>query len=449
MDLAGKRTVVMGLGLFGGGAAVARFLARQGAQVLVTDRRDADTLAPALAELEGEPCEFLLGEHREQDFAQADLVVANPAVPPNSPYLEVARAAGARITSELELFLDHCPAGLALISGTQGKSSTANFLAQLLQDTGRRVWLGGNIGHSLLDDLDAMQAGDLCVVEVSSYQLEALPRERREGVRAAALVNVLVDHLERHGSAAGYAQAKARLLDLVPAGGTLVLPAELAARQPFAAALGAHLLVVRLGEGQPTRIEDGQFRLEGRALAPLEKLRPLGRFQRHNALVALTMARSLGVSHAHLAARLPLLEGLPHRLHELGVYAGLRVIDNGVCTTPDSALSVLEDLPRSSAVLFGGQPKDGLPFEALAERCAEREDTVLAFGAAAPSLCETFRLAGARVSGYRTLEDAVDAAYQQPPQGGVLLFSPACASFDAFPNFRARAEHFRALLPSS
>lgn len=439
----------MGLGLFGGGAAVTRFLARRGAKVLVTDRRDADTLAPALAELEGESCEFLLGEHREQDFAQADLVVANPAVPPNSPYLEVARAAGVRISSELELFLDHCPASLALISGTQGKSSTANFLAQLLQGTDRRVWLGGNIGHSLLDDLDAMQAGDLCVVEVSSYQLDALPNERRENVCAAALVNVLVDHLERHGSAAGYAQAKARLLDLVPAGGTLVLPAELASREPFASALGAHLLVAKLGEEQPTRIEDGQFWLEGRVLAPLDQLRVLGCFQRDNALVALTLARALGVSHAHLATRLPHLEGLPHRLQELGVYAGLRVIDNGVCTTPDSALSALENLPPSSVVLLGGQLKHGLSFDALAKLCAKREDSVLAFGAAAPSLCKAFRLAGAQVSSYRTLEDAVDAAYQQRPDGGVLLFSPACASFDAFPNFRARAEHFRALLPSS
>jgi UDP-N-acetylmuramoylalanine--D-glutamate ligase len=447
--LAGKRCVVMGLGLFGGGAAVARFLARQGAQVLVTDRRDADTLAPALVELEGTRCEYHLGEHRTADFTGAELVIANPAVPPNSPYLEAARAAGVRITSELELFLEHCPASLALISGTQGKSSTANFLAQLLADTGRRAWLGGNIGRSLLDDLDAMGSGDIAVVEVSSYQLDALPAERIQNVTAAALVNVLVDHLERHGSALGYAQAKARLLGLIPAGGTLVLPAELAAREPFASGIGAHLLVAQLGPGQASRIENGQFWLEGRCLAPVEQLRVLGEFQRENALIALSLARALGVSHAHLAARLPLLEGLPHRLQELGEHAGLRVIDNGVCTTPDSALSALQGLPRASAVLLGGKPKVGLSFEALAELCAERGDTVLAFGDAAPSLCKSFGLAGARVSGYHTLEAAVDAAYRHRPDGGVLLFSPACASFDAFPNFRARAEHFRTLLPNS
>lgn len=444
-----QRAVVMGLGLFGGGAAAARFLARGGADVLVTDTRDEDTLAPALAELQGLALETRLGEHREQDFTEADLVVVNPAVPPSSRFVRSAREAGARITSELELFLEACPAPVALISGTQGKSSCANFLAQLLDGGGRRVWLGGNIGHSLLDDLPAMGSGDLVVAEISSYQLEALPAQPLPAVRSAALVNVLSDHLERHGDAAGYAAAKARLLALVAAGGTLVLPAALAAAEPFAGGLRACLITQLLAAGEgPAFVKDGKIHLEGRPLAPATDLKVLGSFQLDNLCVALCLARAMGATSGHLAGRIAGLRGLPHRLEDLGSRGGLRVVDNGVCTTPDSALSALTSLDGPCTLLVGGQPKAGLPFDGLAAACAARGTRVLAFGAAGPALQQVFAGAGAQVCDFPTLEEAVAAAYASASPGETLLFAPACASFDAYANFRARAEDFRAMLPS-
>jgi UDP-N-acetylmuramoylalanine--D-glutamate ligase len=232
IDYAGLPVTVMGLGLFGGGSTVARHLARRGARVTVTDQRSASELAAALSQLDGLGLRFVLGEHRTEDFTRAGLVVANPAVAPHSPYLRAARAAGVPITSETALFLEACPARIAAVTGTQGKSSTCHTLHQLLSSAGLAAHLGGNIGHSLLEEAETMRPEEIVVLEISSYQLEVLPPTlgtpgSPPAVEAVCAVNVLADHLERHGSLAAYAAAKRRILELVRAsGGTAILPAE-------------------------------------------------------------------------------------------------------------------------------------------------------------------------------------------------------------------------------
>ena len=145
----------MGLGYFGGGVAAARWLARRGAVVTVTDLGDEGALADSVAELSGEPIHrFRLSGHHEDDFRRADIVVVNPAVRPGNRYLELAREHGARITSETQLFLEACPGRVIGVTGSNGKSTTAAMIAAILGADGRTPWLGGNIGVSLLDRLD-------------------------------------------------------------------------------------------------------------------------------------------------------------------------------------------------------------------------------------------------------------------------------------------------------
>ncbi|MCA9002430.1 MAG: UDP-N-acetylmuramoyl-L-alanine--D-glutamate ligase, partial [Planctomycetes bacterium] len=201
--LSGLRVVVMGLGRFGGGVEVCKYLARHGAQVCVTDQAPADALQESCDALGDWPIRFVLGGHQEADFQAADLIVANPAVSPRNPFLQVARRQGIRITSEMELFLHSTRAQLFLVSGTHGKSSTVNFLEQLLRDRGRPVFLGGNIGRSLLNVPGAMDPDSQCVIEVSSYQLEAMQHALPKAI-AAGLTALAPDHLERHGSMEEY-----------------------------------------------------------------------------------------------------------------------------------------------------------------------------------------------------------------------------------------------------
>jgi UDP-N-acetylmuramoylalanine--D-glutamate ligase len=150
-DWTGRRVTVMGLGLFGGGATVARAFARRGARVTVTDLRSAEVLEPSLRALAGLPLELVLGEHRAADFTGAELVVANPAVRPDHELLALARAHGATVAGEIELFLANVRARVACVTGTQGKSSVCHVLHGLLERSGVRAVLGGNIGTALVD----------------------------------------------------------------------------------------------------------------------------------------------------------------------------------------------------------------------------------------------------------------------------------------------------------
>ncbi len=453
----GRRVTVMGLGLFGGGVGAARWLAREGAHVVATDLRDAETLAPALAALAGTGVEVHLGPHTARDFEGAELVVANPAVSPSNPWLRRAREAGASITSEVALFLERCPARMVGVTGTQGKSSTTTWLAALLAPVARRVHLGGNIGGSLLEALDSIDARDAVALELSSYQLEALPPRGTLAPRlaAAAVTNVLADHLERHGDVAEYARAKARILELVAPGGTVLLPRSLAGRPPFhrAAEHGRTVLVHDGNDHDPARpadltLADGRFRVAGEDLGPTAALRVPGTFQAANVLVALGAARALGAPAEALAALVPTLAGLPHRVEDLGLRSGVRVIDNGVSTTPDSTLSALPGVPAGPlTVLLGGAAKRDLALDGLARALAERGARAVVFGAAAEALAAALAEAGVA---YERAPDAVSAAtvgLAATPRGGTLLFSPACASFDAWPNFEARARAFRDALP--
>lgn len=443
----------MGLGLFGGGVAAARHLVARGwRRVVVTDLRDAGVLAQSVAALEelGGAIELRLGEHREEDFREAALVVANPAVDPRNALLAAAREGGARVTSELELALDLAAgSAIALVTGTQGKTSTTTFLQQLLVGAGVPARLGGNMGRPLLEEVADLQPDEVLCVEVSSYQLEALPARARAGVRVAVVTNVLADHLERHGTVEAYGAAKARVLSMLEPGGLALLPAEwagseaaqrgLAGEDPEGAPPSRRVQTHPPDPRQGTIVEVSGCRFS------LDSLPPLPAFQRANLAIALAAALELGASAEALQAALPSLRTPAHRA-EVHPIAGRRVIDNGVCTTPDAALEVTREQPPGSTVLLGGRRKQGLPFTALGQLLAGRADRVHLFGADRESLAAELEAAGCVPTPHATFEAAVAAAARDTPPGATLLFTPACASFDTHRNFEDRAQAFLSLV---
>ena len=440
------RAVVMGLGSFGGGLGVTRHLVRRGHDVTVTDLRMAEGLSESLRGLAGLELRTVLGRHDRADFLRADLVVANPAVRPDHPLLSAARESGARVTSEMELFLEEVRARVVCVTGTQGKSSTCHILARLVEGCGRRVHLGGNIGGSLFDTLEQIGPEDVVVLELSSYQLEALPDpERVAAVEGVCVTNVLADHLERHGSVAAYAAAKRRILDLLADDGVAVLPHRDDATRGWRPARGRVLTRAAQDRDADLHVAGGAFRLHGERLAPVSALRVPGGFQVENALSALGLARLLGAEPEELATALPSIGGLAHRMESLGTCAGRHVVDNGVSTTPDSTVSGLLSLSAGVHLIVGGKKKN-LPWDELVALCAQRCARVVCFGEAGPELVRLLEPAGVEAVLVGTVEEALREALRGAPHGAEILFSPACASFDAYPNFRARAEAFRAAL---
>jgi UDP-N-acetylmuramoylalanine--D-glutamate ligase len=450
--LAGRPVLVQGLGSFGGGAAVVRYLCRRGARVTATDLRGPADLEDALARIRDLPVRLVLGEHRVEDFERAALVVANPAVPPHDRHLAAARAAGVPITSEMELFLEAAPARLVGVTGTQGKSSTARMCADLLRAAGFAARLGGNIGHSLLEDLDALSPDDVAVVEISSYQLEALadggPAAGR--MEAVCIVNVLADHLERHGSVAAYLAAKLRMLELVAEHGVALVPSDDRRLAEAPLARGRRVLfrpreAPGAEDGAALWIEGGRFRCGDLTLGRTADLGVPGRFQRGNCLAALGLARALGASPERLAAAVPHLRGLQHRMQDLGVRAGHRVIDNGVSTTPDSTVSALAERARPCVLLCGGATKR-LPLDELARVARGTVSLALCFGRGGAEFASAFAAAGVPSIAVPGVRDALRLAFERAVEGEDILFSPAAASFDAYLNFEERARDFRAAL---
>jgi len=443
------RAIVMGLGSFGGGLGAARYLASSGARVLVTDLRREPELRDSLRGLAGLDVETVLGEHRASDFETADLVVVNPAVRPDNPLVALARSGGARITSEIELFLEAVRARVVCVTGTQGKSSTCHVLSQLLERCGRRTHLGGNIGRSLLTELDRIDPEDLCVLELSSYQLAALASDigqRVESVEAVAVTNVLADHLAVHGTLAAYAEAKRRILELVRPGGVALLPASDSVAADWRPERGRRLTFSARESSADLALVEGELRHGATVLARAADCRLPGAFQLENVLVALGLAEALGAPPADLARALPDVTGLAHRLEDLGRRGGRRIHDNGVSTTPDSTVAALRSLPAGLVLLLGGRSK-ALPLDELAQVAAERVAHAVCFGEAREEFGAALEACGVPVVLEERLERAIALALELAPPGADVLFSPAGSSFDAFPNFRARAQAFRATLP--
>ncbi len=207
----GKRITVAGLGRFGGGIAVSRWLVEQGAaSVLVTDKAPAAALTDSIQQLAGLPIEFRFENQLEEDFTDTDLVVASPAIAPTNPLLLAARNSGVPVTTEIRLFVERCPATIIGVTGTKGKSTTTALLGEMLK-TKFTTWVGGNIGKSLLDKLPEIDKTHLVVLELSSFMLEHLG-EMRWSPHIALVSMISSDHLDWHGSGDAYVNAKRNIV---------------------------------------------------------------------------------------------------------------------------------------------------------------------------------------------------------------------------------------------
>lgn len=460
MSLAGKRVTVLGLGGFGGGSAAARFLVAQGAQVTVTDMKPAAALASALRALEGLPIRFVLGEHRLEDLVGADLVVKNPAVPPTSEWLAAARGAGVPITSELVLGLERLDARHAMVTGSKGKSTTSALLGAMAATPARPVVVAGNNERPLLDALPHVAAGAPVVLEVSSFMADDVAAARARGValrRPAALVltHLEPEHLNWHGSVEAYYGAKLSLLDLEPE--VVVIPAdhpELSRLVPPRLAPASRL--VRASAARPPGgdvdvgvVEGRLVTREGVALFALGDLRLLGAHNRENAALAAAAALALGADPASIARGAASFEALPHRLETVAVSpGGVRFVNDSMATTPAATLAALSAVPRPVVVLLGGSDK-GHDFAELGRGVAAAAHAAVCLGAVREKVAAAIEAArrdgGPEVVRAGSFEEAFELALARCPRGGTVLLSPAAASYDMFPNFKARGERFAAL----
>jgi UDP-N-acetylmuramoylalanine--D-glutamate ligase len=435
----GKRVTVAGAAR--SGVAAAELLVRRGADVTLSDVRerldDEETLRRSGVTLE-------LGGHRESTFTGADLIVLSPGVPSRQPAIEAARRAGVPVIGELELASRWLRGRVVAITGTKGKSTTTTLTGRMLEAGGRRVLVGGNIGHALSAQVEASTAETIHVVEASSFQLEATEAFHPW---VAVLLNFSPDHLDRHASVEEYAGAKARIFANQTAADWAVVNADDPAALELAASGRARRVLFSMSDALPDGIVLAGDMIvrrtagEDAPLVPLSAVRLLGRHLVADVLAAAAVASIAGVDAKVMTRAVEGFSGLEHALEPVADVGGVRLVNDSKATNIEAARRAIESFGPGLVVILGGRFKGG-DFRDLREPLAARRATVVAIGEARPLIREALGEA-VDVLEADDMRAAVRRAFAAAAPGGAVVLAPACASFDMFRDYAERGRAFK------
>ncbi len=496
IDFTNKRVTLMGLGLFGGGVGAARFLIRQGASVTVTDLRSEQVLAESVEALKGLPIAFRLGEHREADFREADVVVVSPAVPKESPFLQMAREAGTTVVARDNLIFQWCPAPILGVTGSNGKTTTVSLIGAMFRCIHPETIVGGNIGGSVLDRIEKIHADTPVILELSSFQLEDLQKIGMSP-HVAVVTNLSPNHLDRHGTFEEYVRAKKGIIRHQRADDVAILNYDDTTVRAWAEACPGKVvffsvreplregvfvqdgrIVVRLNSTpfvprRPLRTQRNtqeqkrtsdackgsalsacsavrSFQEEAEEICGAEELILPGRHNIENALAATAAAWIGGVGKTEIAGVLRSFEGVAHRLEFVREIQGVRYYNDSIATTPESVIAALDSFEGGIVLIAGGSDK-GISFDYLAGEIVRKAKAVILIGTTGSKIAALVKARrGSKALPSVTLRDSLKEAVEQAKtlaqSGDVVLLSPACASYDMFRNFEDRGNRFKALV---
>jgi UDP-N-acetylmuramoylalanine--D-glutamate ligase len=424
------------------GIDLARFLVREGAAVRVTDSQPRENLADALTELADLDLQLSLGGHPEDQVLAADLLFVSPGVDPRTPILIEAERRGVPLSSATELFFARCPAPIVGITGSSGKSTTTALVGEMLRVAGCDVVVGGNIGRPLVGQLPGLQAGQIVVMELSSFQLEPLD----QSPHLAAITNITPNHLDRHETMEAYRAAKEQIFRHQRTDEFTVLNADdaisLQLRPPGRVARfslerrvpGAYLS----GDRLTLELDDSA------QICSTGEVALRGRHNLANALTACLTSKLAGGNVEAMRTVLHDFQGLPHRLQRVGARAGVTFYDDSIATAPERSIAALLAFSEPVVLLAGGRDKH-LPMDTWAELIRERCPGVVLFGEAAGLIQAALARAGYPRNAIRqvtTIEQAAQAGFELARPGQAVLLSPGCTSYDMFRDFVERGRTF-------
>jgi UDP-N-acetylmuramoylalanine--D-glutamate ligase len=468
-----KSVLIMGLGRFGGGVDVVRFLHKAGAKITVTDSAPAEKLVGSLEQLKDlDGIEYHLGSHKKNDFEEADIIVVNPAVAPDNEFLAIARSKNKIVTYQINIFFELCPATIIGITGSSGKSTTSALTAHLLRDSRRQttedrgrkkrcgnVFLTGNIGNEpFLCLLEKIRNEDLVVMEISSFQLEELALIQK-APKVALLTNMTLNHLDRHGTFENYCRAKENIfkfqnLDKSDPAYSIFCDEDEVGKDWF-----------ERYKNDAGRICK-KFSIDDVTDEMKKNYRLLGRANLLNLSAAVSIVRCFGLTDESAAGgrALPSFKALPHRLEFVAEIDGVSWYNDSIGTTPARTLAALEAFGSAGGgkILIAGGYDKKIPFDELGREITEKVKAAILIGATAPKIAEAIQSAirlrrdyggqaenvekKAIIKRAKSLAEAVDLARKIAEAGDVVLLSPACASYDMFENFQQRGREFAHLV---
>lgn len=444
MDLKNKKILVVGLARTG--VAVARFLVERGAVVTVTDMKDEGALAPYQEQLADLEINFELGRHDKHTFLMADLIVVSPGVPMDIKPLVLAKAHRRDVISEIELASNFINAPLIAITGTNGKTTTTTLTGEIFAACGFTTFVGGNIGKPLIELVTSGEKAERVVAEISSFQLEGI---RNFHPRVAVLLNITEDHLDRYESFQEYIDAKMRIFENQTGADFAVLNMD----DPLVAEQTGRIRAQVLPMSRQKELSQGifhrdgciTFRWEGREERfSTAGFKLQGVHNIDNVMAALAATLLMGCAADKALAAVNGFSGLPHRMEFVRSVNGVSYYEDSKGTNVGSVVKSLESFAGGVTLIAGGKDKGG-DYSPLAGLVKERVRHLILLGEAKERINGAL---GALTSTHLvgSLDEAVAMAHQLTEPGGVVLFSPACSSFDMFKNYEERGERFKALV---
>lgn len=402
-----KHVLVMGLGLHGGGLGTAEFFARIESKVTITDLKPLRKFKNQIEKLSGfKNINLVLGKHRKEDFKNADLVIKNPAVLNNSPYLRVAHKNNVPVDTDIGIFFDLCPAQIIGVTGTKGKSTTVNLISQILR-TKFKTFTAGNIGKSVLPLLFKLKPSDKVVLELSSWQLEGLARHKK-GPRIAVITRIAEDHLNRYATLQDYIDAKKNIFKYQKKSDILILNSQDPNQNDWATETKSNVTWFK-GENEKAAAEVGKI----------------------------LKVPKKGIRKAIRAAK-P-LEGRREIAAKLG---GVEFINDTTATTPIAVINSLASIKKPIILITGGEDKK-LDYREMCKVIKDKvRKLILLPGTATDKLKYELDNLGCNYIEAVNMKNAVQLSQKESSRGDTIILSPGAASFNMFDNEFHRGREF-------
>ncbi len=451
----GKQVVMIGAARQG--LALTRYLAEQGATVILNDQRSDDALADAKQDLVDLNITWVTGSHPIEILEGTDLVCLSGGVPLDLPLVQEAERQGIPLSNDSQIFLEEAPCPVIGITGSAGKTTTTALVGEIarqhyaLRKPENKVWVGGNIGNPLIQVLDQMKENDLAVMELSSFQLEIMTASPH----IAAILNLTPNHLDRHKTMSTYISAKSQILTHQNPNDIAILNRDdPQVRKLFAEVKGRQ---ITFGLNPPYDKQDAAYYKRGKLYlqasgqvakiikSDLVNLR--GTHNLYNILAAIAISAAASFSLQAIYDGIVAFEGVPHRMEFVRSWGGADWYNDSIATAPERAIAAIESFDQPIVLLAGGRDKD-LTWDNLGWVIRERVDHLILFGEVAPLIHKAVGESDPDGRPYSVdhcegLSEAVRTAVERIEQGDVVLLSPGGTSFDEFTDFEERGRQFK------
>jgi UDP-N-acetylmuramoylalanine--D-glutamate ligase len=459
-DLKNKRITIMGLGLNQGGLGAARFFAKSGAKILITDLKSEEELEPSLKKLKGFDIKYILGRHREEDFINADMVIQNPAVPYNSKYLKIARKYKIPIKTDLDFFFQLCPSkNIIAVAGTKGKSTVSKLIYHIFKEAQKDTILAGNIGISVLDILEKINSQTWVILEISTWQMEGI-KNCKFKPRTAVLTNILPDHLDRYPNYKEYARSEKLIFKHQRLNDNLVVNYDNEETIKIKKEIELPIYWFSAKE----KIEPGCY-LENYELvfqseeykitfAKISDLPLLGLHNLENILAASTVGFIHNIPGEIILKALKNFPGIPYRLEFIGEFRGIKFYNDTCATTPEATLAAVGSFPKYPIILFLGGKDKKLNYEYFGIAIGKNKNVKKIILLQHPAYDASLKILSAlkkhldseKIIQISNLKVGVEIALQQAEVNDLILLSPAAASFGMFKNEFDRGNQFNKIV---